>query len=251
MEVADAGFAVIPHYDGAYAGEIVDAMVALFTIFTVVFLLVTPKRNKHIRRLLWCTSVLYLLRSFTISMTVFPNPYKQCEWTMNIKDIDLVDTYSYTWLFVMDFLDILLMKTKTCGDVMYSGHTALVTSMAMCWIISCKKLAVRLVIISISIVILLSVISTRFHYTDDVLIGSVITILVYYAYSSFETSKIRCAMYSFVRANLAERLRSDPMLERRPLFSDIAFRFIDGPAGEYPDEVFSIHTANKMFSLGA
>jgi hypothetical protein len=64
----------------------------------------------------------FLLRSITIMATILPNPYDTCINTSRDDEIPLIEAFK-----------VMLGMRFTCGDVLYSGHAANFTLMALIW----------------------------------------------------------------------------------------------------------------------
>ena len=149
-----------------------DLLVLPCFVVTLIWLAIWPANKfRHPRifsKFIFVMATLYLLRCFTIISTVMPNPDKHCT-----VDQKLFDNWFYG-----AFL-ILTCKSKTCSDEIFSGHTINVLTCAAAWIIYGKSKIIDIIAILYSFIALFIIIATRYHYTIDVVIGFIITLLVH------------------------------------------------------------------------
>jgi hypothetical protein len=85
----------------------------------------------------------------------------------------------------------------TCGDLMYSGHTVYFTLMGLLWSHYGVYIYEKFMWIPIATSIL-SLVATRVHYLNDVLIGFYLTILVWYLYHFVATTPSLRKRYRFI-----------------------------------------------------
>lgn len=282
IKIGDAGFVMVPHYSDQYADYLIDFLVVFSITLGVARVLMEKKRMSLIRMIVWCLNIVYIIRCFTIVMTVFPNPYGECVWDLNMKNKDLIEKHTELWLFLWDIWDVLVSGKRTCGDVMFSGHTTSVVAGILCWLFTENQLHTRLLVSSQGIISLFMIISTRFHYTDDVIIGTAITVLVFLTYYLMRERKIetfkkyqrvytldylrKCYLlidrhhhYSnenstssslYSNKNKADTLVHEiPVIHKEKIdctIVDSFFLYLDGPAGEYEDDY--IEEYSKIFT---
>jgi hypothetical protein len=137
--------------------------------------------------LLW--GVLWGLRSLTLVATVLPNPDPSCKPRISHPD--------NIWLEAVALLPVGWDGPQvTCHDVLYSGHTVALTLAILAYMryldwapwfppsasnsrfIAMMKLVLSLCLFAGYYVI----VASRFHYTIDVMVGSLFTLLVWKGY---------------------------------------------------------------------
>jgi len=117
----DLGFDAFPFIPDLWDRNVGDMYVTLIVCLTVLRFYLTPiLRQTIFRRWLLVVSVLLLLRGCSIIITLLPDPYPTCK----APDLDN---------FWVDSILILLQIRRTCGDVLYSGHTVNITLAALVW----------------------------------------------------------------------------------------------------------------------
>ena len=178
----DIGFDFFPliHVDWA------DYFVNFFNIITVFRFFfgytITGVRIRLdiLRRTLLCIGTLFLLRAFSIYCTILPNPLTSCYVTLNYSP----------WI---EAFRILTLKITTCSDVLFSGHTMSITTCALTWhyysdivpinwtpLTSIKKFFnIKLIVWIFAIIGYFLIISSHLHYTIDVYIAILLTVLIY------------------------------------------------------------------------
>jgi len=199
----DLGYTIFPRIndkDGTFPDSWVYALVI---ITTIGFLLQPLMREKVIRRIFFIDAVLFFLRAFTISLTVLTFPPNNCHPTV----------YKSPWL---EGFYVVFGVHKTCSDLLFSGHTCNMTLCALVWQYYSNgsewhwlsKLGIDLerfafitgnkyrgdsgtFNLSCLIAWLLTVagyiiiICTRFHYSIDVFVGIVLTVLIFKFYHNY------------------------------------------------------------------
>tara|TARA_A100001015_G_scaffold265150_1_gene313287 strand:- start:78 stop:851 length:774 start_codon:yes stop_codon:yes gene_type:complete len=130
-----------------------------------------------IKRFFVLGSTIALIRSVSVIVTIFPNPFHECESRLEI-------TKSYESAF---YNALTLRDEMTCNDVMFSGHVSLLTSLALSSSFSVFRFRVQHVLEKLNFLLLFLVSfiiipGSRFHYTVDCYIGFIITTLVWYYY---------------------------------------------------------------------
>lgn len=116
----DIGFVLLPELNVARLPDIYNLLIVVGTMFPV--LIFHPHKVKVFRRYAAIQGTCFLLRSLTIMATILPNPYSECIDSTPVDEIPFLEAFR-----VMAGLRI------TCGDVLYSGHAANFTLMAMIW----------------------------------------------------------------------------------------------------------------------
>lgn len=163
----DVGFETLPHYVNNFM--VTDIYVYGWLTITLVRLYYTGYFEIGLRRFFWICGTLYILRGFTITFTVLPTPYTGCQ--PHAHEIPLLTA-----------VKIVFGNLSTCGDVLYSGHTMMLTASALMWQVYDKR---KFAIVSswiVSIVGMLIIVSTHFHYSDDVIIAFIFTSFTHLVY---------------------------------------------------------------------
>jgi hypothetical protein len=116
----DVGFILLPRIRVPGLPDLWNAITLLGTLLPVI--LFHPSRVKIVRRFAAIQGACWLLRAITIMVTILPNPYDTCENTSRADEIPFLEAFKVMFGFRI-----------TCGDVLYSGHAATFTLMALIW----------------------------------------------------------------------------------------------------------------------
>ncbi|KAF4674128.1 hypothetical protein FOL47_009665 [Perkinsus chesapeaki] len=116
----DLGFYFLPHIEVPHLADYWNVAIVVSTMLPVV--LFHPKRRKVILRFLAIQGSVFLLRSATIIVTLLPPPYQLC---VNVSSPDEN--------VFLEAAKIVLGVRFTCGDILFSGHAANFTLMALIW----------------------------------------------------------------------------------------------------------------------
>ena len=116
----DLGFIILPKLHTVRLPDIWNVLIVVGTIAPVV--LFHPHKVKVMRRYAAVQGTCFLLRSITIMATILPNPYEECVNSSSPDEIPLIEA-----------LRVMAGLRFTCGDVLYSGHAANFTLMALIW----------------------------------------------------------------------------------------------------------------------
>lgn len=133
----------LPHLTNYYLNDICVTLLLLYTLFVL--------DKKHLRKYIIILSLLYSIRAISFSVTQLPSPNIGCK-----------------------------KRTihNTCNDLMFSGHTTLLTTslLALYFWKNIKILPLMLYyLVTIAFVIL-----PRKHYTVDIFIASVLSSSIFY-----------------------------------------------------------------------
>jgi len=109
-------------------------------------------------------------RCTTLIGTNYPDPSRVCR---TYKAPDNLYEFFLETIYRPHFV--------TCGDLMYSGHTVFFTLMGLLWSYYSVNSLEKFVWIPVSFC-LLTLVATRVHYLNDVLIAFYLTMLVWYLY---------------------------------------------------------------------
>jgi hypothetical protein len=116
----DIGFILLPRLYISRLPDVWNAVIVLGTLLPIIFF--HPSRVKIIRRYAAIQGTCFLLRSITIMVTILPNPYDTCVNTSRDDEVPFLEAFR-----------VMLGTRITCGDVLYSGHAANFTLMALIW----------------------------------------------------------------------------------------------------------------------
>ena len=131
--------------------------------------------HKLINRFLQIAGVMMLLRTITLILTAFPNPNPQCyiESTEYISYYDAIRESFTTF------------PTKSCGNLMFSGHTMFIT---LFFLFEQQYLLRRRIFRFLSLMKTISgyyfIIACRSHYTIDIVVSILLTYFVNRIYDS-------------------------------------------------------------------
>jgi hypothetical protein len=192
LVLPDIGFDFIPYMTPIY----VDYFIYFFILLTLFRFCFTHTNNgyqinfRFLRQHILCMGTLYLLRAFSIYSTILPNPLVGCK-----TDVTLDPR--------IEAFRLITYQTTTCADVLFSGHTIHITLCALGWhhysddksIINkfnsllfwplkyITTSTTKIIIWLFAIIGYIYIICSHFHYTIDVYIGVLLTILIYELYN--------------------------------------------------------------------
>ena len=141
------------------------------------------KSFKYLGQFLFLQSIVTILRSITISLTILPtiHLYPYCNGKMD-------DFFTVFWT---------VLRYGTCGDYMYSGHTA--SSMLVYLFVHRHGVGYIYEILSGLLLgaIMLTLLIMRWHYSVDILIAVIIIWMGFKLYKVYETSEYGSAWFYF------------------------------------------------------
>ncbi|KAJ2745472.1 hypothetical protein GGI20_002137 [Coemansia sp. BCRC 34301] len=150
-------------------------------------------RSILIRRVAWMMTALYLLRSFTLSITTLPPSVADCKPVVAADPAGLMGSVP----------GLILGRLSACTDKMFSGHTTILVISFLFW----RRYARHWAFLAYSAVHTLagiaSVLLVRLHYSVDVLLAVVLTCAVHHMY------------YRALDAAIRSRRRSAAVLSHR------------------------------------
>ncbi|KAJ3014303.1 UNVERIFIED_CONTAM: hypothetical protein HDU68_000345 [Siphonaria sp. JEL0065] len=154
---------------------IVDTPISIGLISSVLFsMYIAGKQDptRLARRSLLGLIVLYAFRSLSIAVTQVPpsNPAYCRPFPKTVEE------------YIPASLDMFSSKTKSCSDMMFSGHTGILSFILIrVWydsgstgVRALARYLIRFVVLSVYLASLTTFIAVKLHYTMDVLIGMVI-----------------------------------------------------------------------------
>ncbi|KAJ2460667.1 hypothetical protein GGF42_000694 [Coemansia sp. RSA 2424] len=146
-----------------------------------------------IRRVGWMMAALYLLRSFTLSITTLPPSVADCKPVVAADQAGLIGSIP----------GLISGRLSACTDKMFSGHTTILVISFLFW----RRYARHWAFLAYSAVHtfagIASVLLVRLHYSVDVLLAVVLTCAVHHIY------------YRALDAAIRRRRRASALRHRR------------------------------------
>jgi len=205
-DLPDLGFEIIPVLD-TQDTTIPNAMLLVGLIGTVIRCFFHDKGITIIRRFLVIHGSCALLRCICMVATSYPDPNRLCT------------TYrppATTLLFWKE--TVIHTGFLTCGDLMFSGHTLVYLLIALTW----QKYFTIYEKPFVWIGMLFgctSLIATRMHYTDDVLIAAYIAVTAFwfYHYAAQPSVRKNILILKWLESDLVSK---EVKIERQDLLDD-------------------------------
>jgi hypothetical protein len=157
----DSGHNVLPLVPKIYADMTVISIVSYF-ILRWGFLY-----PKTLENYLWLATILFIGRIAMFSVTQLPPPIPGCSSKKPDEPIHF---------------QVMRTKWQECKDLIYSGHTFHTVLVLLFILYLSNSNLEKLIITVVSGIALVLIIASRIHYTVDVLLATLITILVFYAW---------------------------------------------------------------------
>jgi hypothetical protein len=149
-----------------------------------------------LRRVLMIWGTLIFMRGCTVLLTSFPDPYPECQkrapGTQAWSSLD----------YGMVIEEAILMwgpneknNSLTCGDMMFSGHTTLLSMIALIWHHYFPKVnrvfnPIKIVILMICLTGSMLLVVGRIHYLLDVVVALYLSVTLWASYHSYVTKVI-------------------------------------------------------------
>lgn len=196
----DIGFQIIPYNCPKSPTNIQTLIIKYNLIINLVVCIFNNDGMFRIQRFMHVTSCTFILRGITISVTSYPSPNPVCD-----------DETKHFWGekgYV--YVAMSSLPTKACGDLMFSGHTAMLTLLLLFeynYDIWPKINAIKIIQLAKTLIGYYSIISCRSHYTSDVIVGIIVTVLLFITSQTyFPTSKY----ISNIEMREQEKIKYDP-----------------------------------------
>lgn len=125
------------------------------------------KNTDALSNYLWIISFLFIGRVVLLSVTQIPPAIPGCS-TVKAGDSLYFNVFRKGW--------------NECLDYMYSGHTIHCVLVAIFTFYLSNNIVEKTLVILATILELLLVIGSRMHYTSDVLVGTLVTILMFFSW---------------------------------------------------------------------
>eukprot|EP00927_Polykrikos_kofoidii_P061212 TRINITY_DN56078_c0_g1_i1.p1 TRINITY_DN56078_c0_g1~~TRINITY_DN56078_c0_g1_i1.p1 ORF type:complete len:381 (+),score=22.88 TRINITY_DN56078_c0_g1_i1:81-1223(+) len=210
FELWDVGFLYLPRPPFSDVIDWPDFLALIIFVATVLrfFVLPGPRslRWNILRRTFLLMGVLLLFRAASITSTVLPNLDRQCVVSETRGSRGTIDAKG--WFRAAG--DIFLRQATTCMDVLFTGHTVTITTCVfvffqysgrapwdlaprqsssfvdrfICGLLRTSH-AWRSGLVVYALFSYCCIISTRAHYTCDVFLDSVVTVLILFSYHHF------------------------------------------------------------------
>lgn len=160
-----------------------DLTMMLIMIITTFGLLLSNKFSGFflvlIPRLCMLHGTIFFLRALTITcnlditniVTILPNPFHVCKPKYN-------QNIYYTALL------IIIGRDYTCHDLLFSGHSVVIMIYSLFYFRYTKSMFLKCSIIPLTLTGFFLILSTRFHYTSDVLFAILISFVGFFIYHS-------------------------------------------------------------------
>eukprot|EP01104_Vermistella_antarctica_P001430 TRINITY_DN1147_c0_g1_i1.p1 TRINITY_DN1147_c0_g1~~TRINITY_DN1147_c0_g1_i1.p1 ORF type:complete len:345 (-),score=41.76 TRINITY_DN1147_c0_g1_i1:28-1062(-) len=179
----DLGYDLLP-YNTLHMCEpasLPTSALLLFLSATGVFLILFNKAQgvQIATRVFLCDAVLLTLRAFTVSTTSLNNPNPRCA-TCESPTGECPTTLAAAVIYTLQRFPFF-----SCGDLIFSGHTGHWLLGAFCWLSyydGRSKGLVRILVVCIALSGMASLISCRYHYTDDVILALFMCTFTWYVY---------------------------------------------------------------------
>lgn len=189
-ELPDLGFAVLP---AMHNEQIPNHFLTLCLVISIIRFLFHKKGLTIIRRFMTIHAITALLRCVTLVATSYPDPSAVC------RDYKPADNPTKFWKTT-----VVNNLSMTCGDLMPSGHTLFFIILALIWQRYCS-LGQKCVFWVLSMLGTISLVVTRLHYTNDVLIAIYVAITAFYIYHLYATDvnyRDKSVLFSWLEADL-------------------------------------------------
>ena len=170
----DLGHMITPNLSGAFFTRLADVIILVGLILFILFcVIIVPRdlmgrRAVILRRFFWIAGTLYFIRGFTVFVTLIPRV------AHDTNGVVLSDGWFLAWL------KVLLQIEQTASDLMFSGHTALLVTIAcfFSYYIPQASAAVWLY----TLLGMYFILATQHHYTVDLLVAFIISTLLFTLY---------------------------------------------------------------------
>ena len=159
-------------------------------LFLIYFILRWGLQDLNIlSNYLWIVAILFFGRFLCFTLTQYPPAVSNCA--------DTKHTDPWRWTFFYD--------TSYCNDYLFSGHT-LHTVLILLFVLNLQApIEEKIIIFVLTIVEILLILASRIHYTSDVIVAIILTILIFYAWPGVGkiTDNIKSFKVKDVRNTLA------------------------------------------------
>jgi len=199
----DLGFEFLPV--GTHNEHIPNNILFICLLSSLTRFIFHKKGLTIIRRFMIVHGISALLRCATLVTTSYPDPSQVC------RGYQPADTPAV-------FLKTVVTNTAlvTCGDLMPSGHTLVFVILALSWHKHTKYME-KCFFWVLALAGCLSLIITRMHYTNDVLIAIYEALTTFYIYHVFATDPMyrrKSFFLNWLEAELVEDVEAKRLVDR-------------------------------------
>ena len=176
----DVGFELLAYScPKSMFGNVQTTIIILSLVLYVVRCIFMINGLVYLQQLIHMSCIMMLLRTTTLSLTSMPNPNPQCY-------VESITPIEYIGFDGSVFKTIHSIPTKSCGNLMFSGHTMFLT---MIYLFENKHKIVPRKLALLSLIKTASgyyyIITCRSHYTIDVWISCLITSMTFQIYNIY------------------------------------------------------------------
>ena len=150
------------------SNKVPNYMICIYVIYFILRQIFNKYRKEDILRFLWCINILFTLRIFTYTLTIEPPPLSLCA--------DRDPNSKYIWNVLLYLYN---NSDNTCLDMMFSGHACYFTIVYMSIINRSEYMGEKIINSFIFVIGMLSIIAAHIHYTSDVIVGLILSMLIY------------------------------------------------------------------------
>ena len=161
----DRGHNLLPLYSKRYPDYLLAVILLYFLVRWAI-----PYPHTLINYL-WIISLLFIGRVIILSVTQFPPALPGC------STIQPGEKFNF---------NIFRKNWNTCIDYMYSGHTIHSVLVALFTLHLSNSPIEKISIVFLTLIELVFIIGSRIHYTGDVLVATVVSVLAFYAWPGID-----------------------------------------------------------------
>ena len=160
LELHDLGFYYLPKISSNVPNTI------LATIYLYFFIKWFYKDKNILIKLYTLISILFIIRLVAFNITILPPTIEDCV-SRKVKSEIIWFTFRFD---------------SACSDNMFSGHAVHMTMLTLFTLEYSRNKFEKYMVKSLYIPYLLLIVAARLHYSIDVFIGSILSILMFYTY---------------------------------------------------------------------
>ena len=157
----------------------------LFFILLIYFFFRWRHDHDLLKTFFLICSSLFFLRLLTFPATQFPPAFNETDCFKPSAD--------GPWIFFTFY------SNSTCVDYMFSAHTFHLTIISLLTLYNSGNYFEKILIPSASMINLMIIIAARMHYTADIIIGFVLSILIYCIYELYMRNRFLQKMIESVK----------------------------------------------------
>lgn len=180
VPLIDQGFKLLPNWEETK--KLPDYFIMGFIVLTLLFNIVYRDRKANylkygrlilLRRILFVLTCVYFLRCFCFFVTTLPSPRYQC----------VLQYPSGNWTnYISLGIKMITGDVAACTDNIFSGHTSVVIICLLTFHLYQSNVWIIVGAYLLAIATIFTIISTRLHYSVDVLVGIIVASSFYLSY---------------------------------------------------------------------